>query len=331
MSGKVLSLCGINDIERIHSTPALSLFLSLTSLACLMAVITIALNCIFLATILSQKRVQKSIANKLLMTLSFVDLLIGVLVWPLASTINFKNYSIDVNCDLVDVTLFLGYHFGILTLSAIFIVALEQYLAILHPYFYISKVTYFRLIWPIIVFNIIVLLTSIVVKIRIRVIWMHFVEILLLPIAVLIIVSLVYMYKKIIECALRVAANINSINREEGRKIKSRAKASKSSLIILIGTLVCYSPIICYNTYTKIGKQTPYNLIFFGYPSQIIAIFTSVVDPVVYYWRLSALRKATRDMFILMCKIKNQVRGSCDASKHQNTTHKSKLNETYNI
>ena len=138
---------------------------------------------------------------------------------------------------------------------------------------------------------------------------MNFVEVLFLAI----ILSLLYMYKKIIVCASRVAANINSNNKEEGRKIQSRVKAAKSSLIILAGTLVCYSPVICNNIYMKLGEQTSYSVIFISYPSQIMALFTSVVDPAVYYWRLSTLRKATRDMFSSMCKSKNQVRSAADA------------------
>ena len=136
------------------------------------------------------------------------------------------------------------------------------------------------------------------------------------------------MYKKINVCASKLAANINSNNKGEGRKIQSRVKAAKSSLIILAGTLVCYSPVICNNIYVKLGEQTSYSVIFISYPSQIMALFTSVVDPAVYYWRLSTLRKATRDMFSSMCKSKNQVRSAADAHEQKNTTHTSKLSET---
>ena len=306
MQDNVPTLCS-TDVKAIFSPSALSLYLTHASLACIMAVITITSNCTFLATMF-QMRGQRSISNKLLMTLSTIDLLIGVLAWPLIAALTFQHYKIDVDCYLLEATLSSGYHFAMVTLCTIFLVAFEQYLAILHPYFYISQVTYSRLIWPLIASNSALLLISIIVQSSFRKIWIYFIQILFLPISVVIVVGLVYMYQKIIVCASRVAVRINSTNKEEGRQIKSRVKAAKSSLIILIATLVCYSPVISYNIYKKLENLTPYNMTFFGYSSQIMAMITSVIDPVVYYWRLRSLRKATKDMFSSIFKSNNQVR-----------------------
>ena len=304
------------DVEAIFSPAALSLYLSHATLACLMVVITITLNSTFLATMLFQKTGQRSISNKLLMTLSVIDLLIGALVWPLVAAFSFKIYSIDVSsCDFINATIFLGYQFSMLTLCVIFLVALDQYLAILHPYSYISKVTYPRFIWPMIGINSLLLLFSIIVKIKFQKIWINSVQIVFLPIAMVIVASLIYVYRKVVVCVSRITKDINSTNKEEGRQIKSRAKAAKSSLIILIGTLICYLPVICYNIYVRVRGQTSYGVTFIGYPSQIMGLFTSVIDPAVYYWRLSTLRKATKNMFSSICKKKNQVRSVPGAQK----------------
>ena len=316
---KSLPICNTDNLQAIFTKPALTLYLSTALIACLIVIITIALNCTFLATMLFQSRMQRSISNKLLMTLSTTDLLIGILVWPLIAATSFINYNVDIKCHLSNVTIFLGYHFVLVTLSTVFLVAVEQYLAIIHPYLYISQVTFHRLIYPMLISTSLLLLINMIVIITYKEFWLTYLQIFFVPIGVIIVGALIYMHKKIIECASRVAANINNTNKEEGRQMKSRAKAAKSSLIILVGTLVCYLPIICCNIYEKIFEQTSYSVTFFSYPSHIIAMGTSVLDPVVYYWRLRSLRRATRDMFSSIRNIENQV--ECVSKYTSSTMH----------
>ena len=113
---------------------------------------------------------------------------------------------------------------------------------------------------------------------------------------------LIYMHVRVIKCATQVAVRIKDTNREEGKMIKSRAKAAKSGLIVLTATLLCYCPNICYIIYEKLSVPTPNITTYIQYPTEILGLFSSVVDPIVYYWRLKSLRKATRDMFASLRK-----------------------------
>ena len=123
--------------------------------------------------------------------------------------------------------------------------------------------------------------------------------------------ALAYMHLKIMKCASRVVARITDTNREEGKNIKSRARAAKSGLIVLLATFACYLPNICYVIYVKVsGGPTPFSTTYGRYPAEIIGLFSSVVDPIIYYWRLKSLRKATKDMFISRCKCQRVEHGT---------------------
>ena len=143
--------CSWFSVSYLSSGGTSSYYLGIAMLASVMTVATIVINCIFVATMVSQKLIHKNISNKLLVGLSMVDLLQGISIWPIAA-LNAVIYSrSNVNCYLIEFNYFLGYHLIGLTTWTIFLIALEQYIAILHPYFYISKVTFHRLLCPVLV------------------------------------------------------------------------------------------------------------------------------------------------------------------------------------
>ena len=302
--------CESNKLSLLSSESASLYYLGITVLASLMTIVTIVLNCTFLATMLCQKRMQKSISHKLMMVLSTIDLLQGISTWPLTAANFVIFYRLDTNCFLLDFIRLLGYRLVALTIWTILLIALEQYLAILHPYFYISHVTFYRLFGPMLLFNMLLIIINIVEKFQPNQIWVKYYNGILVTLGLLIVLALAYMYTKIILCASRVAAKITETNIEEGKQIKSRAKAAKSGLIIFVATLLCYCPFMCYMVYEKLSKPTILIITFARYPAEIFGLFTSVVDPAVYYWRLRSLRKATKGMLSSLCKISNQVGSS---------------------
>ena len=260
------------------------------------------MSCKFL---FSQFLWPKIMSNRLLMVLSLNDLLHGILIWPLVTIRCVVTYRVEPNCITLDLLYFLAYHLGSLTMCSIFLVALEQYIAIVHPYFYLANVTFNRLVVPMLLYNSVFIAINIPLAVWYMRIWMVYTRFLFLPIMVMIVLALVYMHTKIIRCAANITAKITNTNKEEGKQIKSRAKAAKSGLIVLIATLVCYSPIICYNIYAQLTEPTPFVRTFVQTASEIISLFSSVVDPVVYYWRLKSLRKATKHMFHSICRKKH--------------------------
>ena len=301
------SPCETNKMSLSFSSTTLWYYRSISILASLMTVVTIVLNSTFVATILSQKRLRTSISNKLLVILSLIDLLQGVFTWPLVAA-NFIIHSrVEANCLLMDLVYIIGYYVVGTTMTTIFLVTLEQYLAILHPYFYMSNVTFYRLVSPTIVSNSLVIVIDIIGLVNWNPAWMDDRKTLFVVTGIIIVITIVYMHIKIIRCASRVVAKITDTNRVEGKEIKSRAKAAKSGLMILVATLMCYCPNLCYIIYTRVRKPTSSTTTFVQLPSEIFGLFSSILDPAVCYWRLTILRKATKEMFASSCKLKNRV------------------------
>ena len=299
-------------IECTRNIPsATSLYLSIVILTGVMAVVTIVLSCTFIVTMLSQRLIQKSISNKLLVVLSMVDLMQGVSTWTLAGANFFIFYRIDINCFLWKLLILVGHRLVSLTVWTIFIITLEQYLAIIHPYFYISNVTFKRLISPMLVITSLITTINILGEMKINQTLNMYHRLALTTVGFFGITDLAYMHIKIMKCASGVAARITDTNREEGKMIKSRAKAAKSGLIVLLATFACYLPNICYVIYVKVsGGPTPSSTTFGQYLTEIIALFSSVVDPIIYYWRLKSLRKASKDMFTSLCKSQRVEHGT---------------------
>ena len=286
---------------------ARSYYLCLAIFAAVMTAGTVILNTIFLAVIFSQKRIQKSISSKLLATLSMVDLLQGMCSWPLV-TANFAIFhDFNKNCFLLDFNRLVGYRLATVTLTTILLLTLEQYIAIIHPYFFVSNVTFGRLIGPMLLANALLIVANVVVKVKLDQNWEDVYKIIVAAVTALMVMSLFYMHTKISRCASRVAVRISVTNKEEGKQIKTRSKAAKSGLVVLLATLLCYCPNICYIIYGKMSIPTPFITSYVQYPSEIFGLVSSVVDPIVYYWRLRSLRRATKDMFASLFKSRNKV------------------------
>ena len=301
------SPCQTNRLVFSFSESALSYFFGLSIIAALMTLVTVILNCIFLASMVRQKQLCKSISNKLLIVLSLNDLMQGILLWPLI-VVNWTNsYKMQPSCFTQDLMYFMGYHFAVVTMSTILLVALEQFIAILHPYFYIKNVTFCCLLGPMLLLNSVILIINVAWAIKLTGMWIVFGKLLFVPLFATMVVALIYMHTKIMRCAANVAAKITDTNREEGKQIKTRAKAAKSGLVVLIATLVCYSPFICYTIVVQFRERTPFMTTFIQNTTEILGLLSSLVDPVVYYWRLKSIRKATKQMFHSICKKHTRV------------------------
>ena len=286
-----------------HIQSATSFYFINVILSSVMTVVTIVLSCTFIGTMLFQRLIHKSISNKLLVVLSMVDFLQGVSTWPLTGANNVIFYRTGINCVLLKLLYLLGYHLVYLTVGTIITITLEQYLAITHPYFYISTVTFKRLFIPMLVLTSLSSMINILGEMKINQALHKNYKLALTIVGSLGMMALAYMHVKIMKCASRVAARITDTNREEGKKIKSKAKAAKSGLIVLLSTLACYLPYLCYTIYVKAsGGPTPSSITFGRYPTEMISLFSSLVDPIIYYWRMKSLRKATKDMFTSLCK-----------------------------
>ena len=205
-----LPLCQRNTYKLSR---VISYYIGYAVLASIMSVVTTVLNGTFIMTMLVQKRIQKSISNRLVMILCIVDLLQGISTWPLTAANFIMFYKTDLNCFLLDLNNLLGYCLVALTWWTIFTVSLEQYIAILYPYFYMSKVTFCRLLSPMVVINILLVIINIVGKTKLKQKWIVYYRFVIPVVGVPMVLVLVYMNLKIIRCASQVASRITDTNK----------------------------------------------------------------------------------------------------------------------
>ena len=251
IGGTSPSQCETNKLSLLFSKNGLRYYLGTAILATLMTGVTITLNSILLATMWSKKRLHTSISNKLLIILFMVDLLQGISIWPLVAANFIIYHRVDSNCFLMDTFIIIGYYLVGMTLTTIFLVTLEQYIAILHPYFYISHVTFYKLVIPTILSISLLIIIDIIGIIKWD-LWLVHRRILFTVLGITIVTALIHLHTKVIRCASRIVAKITDTNRGEGRQIKSRAKAAKSGLIVLVATLVTYCPNMCFIIYERV-------------------------------------------------------------------------------
>ena len=91
------------------------------------------------------------------------------------------------------------------------------------------------------------------------------------------------------------------LTNKRGKVSNQEQKLQRQSLVVLVATLASYCPNISYLVYEKVSEPTPSMTTYSQYPIEIFALLSSVVDPIVYYWRLKSLRRATKDMLASIC------------------------------
>ena len=103
-----------------------------------------------------------------------------------------------------------------------------------------------------------------------------------------------YFYACILLKARQVRSQISSYNKREGNSIKNRAKAAWTSLIILFTFLICYRPVTAYLVFEIVtgNNVTTWSETYLELSANIIAMSNTLMNPLVYYWRMHFAREA---------------------------------------
>ena len=289
-------------------------YVFLTGVRILMTASTIILNLVFLATLVHHKKTRQKTSSKFLMFLSTIDLLQGATCWPIVTYISISWYNSKQECFWGNMANSVGYGVGFATVSAIFLIALDQYLAILHPFLYVSKVTACRLLWPTVLLNVGLYVINVVGRFKVVEVWVIY-RYLLIALTLLIIMAMICIYARIMQFASMTVTRIVTLNRDEGRQTKTRARAIKSTFIVLVATISCYTPFMAYTVYENLKIPTSFSKTFIRLPFEMLAMSSSVVDPIIYYCRLRSLRIATRAMMYSICRSHRRRSNSIDVSE----------------
>ena len=285
--------CNANELNYLFTEGARLFYLCSLVTRLLITITTIIFNFMFIAALLTDKHLKNNISKKLMMILSVIDLLQGFLCWPIAIYLNTGWLYLERNCLLSKILYSLGYILSFATITVVFLIALDQYLAIVHPFFYISQVTLRRLLVPWIPIHLALCVFNFIGRFMSLKVW-HLYRYVIAVMIFAIMLVLAYVHLGTIKQASIATKKINKTNKEEAKQIKLRAQASRSTLIVFLATVLCYLPLITYNAYESVGKRTSFSKTFLKLPAEMITLSTSVIDPIVYFCRLRCLRIAAK-------------------------------------
>ena len=287
--------CNANELNYLFTEGARLFYLCSLVTRLLITITTIIFNFVFVAALLTDKHLKNNISKKLMMILSVIDLLQGFLCWPMAIYLNTGWLYLERNCFLSKILYSLGYILSFATITVIFLIALDQYLAIVHPYFYIGQVTLRRLVVPWVPIHLALCVFNLIGRFTSLKMW-HLYRYVIAVMMFVIMVVLAYVHLGTMKQASMATKKISETNKEEGKKIRIRARAARSTLIVFLATILCYLPLITYNAYESLHKRTSFNKTFLKLPAEVITLSSSMIDPIVYFCRLRSLRNAAKKM-----------------------------------
>ena len=291
----ILGNATISVTFEIHRFAPRSFYYVLFILSILLAMITLMLNSIFLITAYHQ-HIYKTLNMKLLMILSCVDSLQGLITWPLVGYVLFENYlNKSPDFFIESVLISICYEFVFATIMVIFLIAFEQFLAILYPYVYQLHMNWKLLFIPSLLITLVVGALDVLCSTVYTSHWDVFTKV-AVSLTTIIFILTVYFYCRIWFTSYSIRRKIKQQNLNLGIHIKRQTKAAKTSAIILITFALCYIPKISYDI-LHVYPVCPY----LGWVIAMLALFKSVLNPLIYYWRLAVVRKATKKVFSNTC------------------------------
>ena len=303
--------CGVFKFETIYgqienSPESLSVTNTVFCvISCIAMTATLSLNGIFLAAMTAHRRLQTT-GIKLFMMLSVLDLLQGITLWPGGVAHTYLLSQLKFNCLLIDLLTVFGYSLGFMVISALFMIALDQYIAIQNPYFYQHSVTISRLLVPLMIGWLPILVPIFTIKFAFPRAWNPFKTVFAILIFSLLF-AMFYFYIRIWRTVKRVNKAINAMSITEGTRIKKRAKAAKTAWIVLLTCLFCYTPLLISNFYEIIQVMPPFVQMHIEPLAELLAVSNSIWDPLVYYLRMKKIRQITKVTFLSSSRVQEKT------------------------
>ena len=309
--------CRPNDIPYLYTRNARIFYYCVSMLTVAMATITVTLNGLFLVTMFINRRLQTT-SKQILMLLAFSDFLYGSVMLPIYAFHMLEKYFRRVPCQLHNICSILGLTLGILSVTTIFTIILEQYLAILHPFWYERHVKTRRLLIPnVSIFVLTTIIGSISRYILSRKIYLFFRAFQVIFTGILLLL-MIYLYANVVSAARKTQRRIVNVVSNHA-VVKSNTRAIKTSFFVFATFIVCYIPITIHSLYISMHQNTPFLRSYVIIVVEMIAMSNAMLDPFVYYWRLKILRKATKRL-LESCSPLQGVQGDLETSIERKLT-----------
>ena len=280
-------------------------YLAICICVCVLVSATIVLNGLFLIAMAVDRR-HLTISRKLLVLLSCINMVQGVIILPIYAYNMGELFLQTLTCALYNNNSSFGFALGFMTLTTIIIIGVDQYIAIIHPFYYHNQLTTRKLILPLIAMWIVLYVFNALGNFYMISLWLIYKGLIVVISAVSLIV-LFFLYFRIWQKAKGVTRKISIANASEGREIQKRAKATKNSVIILVTYMTCYLPLIVYIFYDLLGKRSEFAETYLETSANTVALSSTSWTAIVYYWRMEFVRKITK-MVLLRCFCKDHAK-----------------------
>ena len=282
------------EIKRLVGFPSKPYFINLIFVCfanILLTISTIALNTITILACWKSKELRKRKSYFLIALLSLNDLTIGILGGPSVVTLTVKTLIQKSHC-----TTFILFEFtarGLIGLSftTLFLLNLERYCSIVHPFFHRAEVTKLRLFG----------MTLVLWSLAILLLFSHFVldtaarYVRTLSIIIIIISSLC-MYASIYRTSrktVQVCRSHRELRNWAARNILE-LKLAKSCAIVVGCSIICFVPFSVTSFLRPQGDTVTFAV---GLWCNALALAGSSVNSIIFFWRNRVLRHQAKKIF----------------------------------
>ena len=339
-----------SEIELVYTSSTKTHFLAIGTFYGIGSFLAVTFNALFLTTVKRKKTLHK-LSNYLLVCLSVFDLVSGLTILPAAAVILYGRGFFTRFCTLERHTHSFGYALASMSCTTIFTITIEQYIAITNPFFHQNKVSFKRLLVPMVIFWTLLAVAS-VVSWPDGALWVYF-QVTAGLLILVTYVTVVFCYTRMFVIARKTRRKIResciiapqhryddqrartnethvkptSLNKQSSvstigssnnttnykhitssrsnnndfnnnnNNNKTNWKATITSFSIILAFTVAYLPLSIYSLKRFVCHVSALEHTVTYEWVQLIALYNSVVSPLVYYWRLRGVRHELLKIF----------------------------------
>ena len=261
------------------------------SVFCLPAAFVSAL---VIAAVFTSSKLKKKPSNVLLCSLAFTDLGVGLVAQPLHATSRAAEVVGDfpTYCVTWLVSRVVGRWLSNASLYTLAAISIDRVLAIHLKTRYRTVVTSKRIVAVLVV---VWCVAALIACVRLFATVGNF----LLAVACSYLACLVTMLLAYLKSFQALREHQRSVQPRAGNTTVNLAgyRRSLNTMMLIVGvTLLCYLPFICLSTYLAFTGRNPVERAAWTIVD-LLVFMNSVVNPLLYFWRIPNFRRAVRDMF----------------------------------
>lgn len=254
-------------------------------------VISIILNVIFVCIFSQNKKLWAARTHILLLLLVVSDLTCCIVVMSPAIFFMVMRSNGYALCELATFLRFIGFSNIFMSMSIVFVINLDLYLAVVKPYLYESKKIKVQtiVILVTICWSIIFLVSAICMYVA--PIWKEY-GVLMCCVTIILFIYLSYFHYKINKELARMTARESKVNSAAIMMIKTHNKTFKLATAILVVFILVFLPSIVMIIYRIVRLPSAFVNSYVFQWFQPFSLTNVFWNPILYYYRMKSIRKS---------------------------------------